>query len=328
LDLNLALGKLSSLNVTDAKDTETLETTIREDGDSNVGEDLVRVLEIKVELFMRSDLALGQDGDPLSRLRDLLVRVGGLKKDGRRVVTLEVSGIDFGLQQVTLITETDDDKVLVVGSARALRFPSVTHVLTTSRQEKVATRSIMLITDHDGMTTVAEVGKINDFRGVLGPDRLDSTVDTETSNTTIGDVVQTNMGINLTIGVVKQEVVVASRGEINLGEDLSPLDILSLGIAFGAESGFDGCSRSLVTSEVAGIDIETKDVASETKLDDSPIVSGVVTLGFPTVHPSTLVGEATRAGQCRLRLDHVLALSKELISDGNDLTTSSGVGQV
>jgi hypothetical protein len=126
-------------------------------------------------------------------------------------------------------------------------------------------------------------------RGVLGPDRLDGTVDTETSDTTIGNVVQTNMGIDLTVRVGEHEVVVASRRKVDLGEDLNPLNILSLSITLWAESSLNGSSGSLVTSEVAGIDVETMDVTGEAKLDDSPIESGVVTLRFPTVHPSTLV---------------------------------------
>lgn len=127
------------------------------------------------------------------------------------------------------------------------------------------------------------------IRGILGPDRLDSTIDTETSNTAIGNVVQADVGIDLAIRVGEQKVVVASRRKVNLGEDLSPFNILGLGISLRAESSLDRSSRSLITGEVASVDIETEDVTSETKLDDSPIVSGVVTLGFPAVHPSTLV---------------------------------------
>lgn len=131
-------------------------------------------------------------------------------------------------------------------------------------------------------------------RGVLGPDRLDSTVDTETGDTTIGNVVQTNMGIDLTVRVGEQKVVVASRRKVDLGKDLSPLNILSLSIALRAESSLNGSSRGLVTGKVASIDVETKDVTGEAKLDDSPIKSGIVTLRFPSVHPSTLVYALTR----------------------------------
>lgn len=102
-----------------------------------MGEDLVGVLKIKVELFMGTNLALRNDSNPLVVNRDLLIRVGGLEEDGGRVVTLEVRGIDLGLQQMTLVTKTDNDKVVVVRGARSLCFPSVTHVFTTTGQKKV-----------------------------------------------------------------------------------------------------------------------------------------------------------------------------------------------
>lgn len=192
LDLDLSAGQLSALNITDTKDAKALESTIYqqpmlaivftksncrrhyhisiegltgENGDLDMGKDLVGVLKIKVELFMRTNLALRQDSDPLVVDGNFLVRAGSLEKDGGRVVTLEVRGIDFSLQQVTLVTETNDHKVIMVGGTGALGFPSVTHVVTTSRQKKVTTRTIVLITDNNSMTSIAKVGKIDDFTG-------------------------------------------------------------------------------------------------------------------------------------------------------------------
>jgi hypothetical protein len=123
------------------------------------------MFKVKIELLMRTDLALRHDGNPLVADRDLLVGVSSLKKDGGRVVTLEVRGIDFGLQKATLVTQTNDNEISVVRCTRTLGLPSVTHVVTTSRQKKVTTRTIVLITDNNSMATVTEIGKIDDFTG-------------------------------------------------------------------------------------------------------------------------------------------------------------------
>jgi hypothetical protein len=134
-----------------------------EDGDLDVGEDLVGVLKIKVELLMGSNLALRHDSEPFVVDRNLLIRVGSLEKDRGRVVTLEVRGIDFGLQQVALVTKTNDDEVVVVRSTRSLGFPSVTHVVTTTGQKKVTAGTIMLIANDNGVTTISKEGKIDNF---------------------------------------------------------------------------------------------------------------------------------------------------------------------
>jgi hypothetical protein len=59
-----------------------------------------------------------------------------------------------------------------------------------------------------------------------------------------------------------------------------------------------------------------------------PVISGVVALGFPTVHPSTSINEATGAMERRSRVDHVGGRCEEFIGDMDNGGTSSSAGQV
>lgn len=102
---------------------------------------------------------------------------------------------------------------------------------------------------------------------VVGPDGVNLTVGTETSDTTIRDVVQTQVSENFGI-LFKDEDVVARGRKLNLGEDFLPFSLLK--VTAGAEASFNRGSRSLVTSEVVGIDIETTERTREAKLKDSP----------------------------------------------------------
>lgn len=98
---------------------------------------------------------------------------------------------------------------------------------------------------------------------------MDVAVDTEASNATVRDIVNAHMCEHLSF-LFENEHIVARRRQVDLGQDLGPLHVLGLHIAFRAESTFDGSSGSLVAGEVAGVDIETADRACETKLDNAP----------------------------------------------------------
>jgi hypothetical protein len=72
--------------------------------------------------------------------------------------------------------------------------------------------------------------------------------------------------------LVQDKDVVAGRGELDLGEEVDPLDIRGFSITTnGDDSSINRTSRSLVTSEVVGIDIKTLEGTGETELDDTPI---------------------------------------------------------
>lgn len=107
---------------------------------------------------------------------------------------------------------------------------------------------------------------------ILGPDRRNVTVGTETSDTTIRNVVDTEVSEDTGL-FLQHEDVVLGRRQLNLGQDVDPLDISGLGISTdGDNSSINRGSRSLVTGEVVGIDIETLERTRETELDNSPII--------------------------------------------------------
>ena len=113
------------------------------------------------------------------------------------------------------------------------------------------------------------------LRLVLRPDRRNVTVGTETGNTTIGNVVDTEMGVDSGLFLQDKDIVL-SRRQFNLGQDVGPLDISGLSISTDRDnSGINGSSRSLVTSEVVSINVETLERTRETELDDSPIIRDI-----------------------------------------------------
>jgi hypothetical protein len=59
-----------------------------------------------------------------------------------------------------------------------------------------------------------------------------------------------------------------------------------------------------------------------------PVVSGVVSLGFPTIHPSTGIDKAARAVKRRSRVDHVGGRSKEFVGNMHNGGASSRASQV
>lgn len=56
--------------------------------------------------------------------------------------------------------------------------------------------------------------------------------------------------------LIQDEHIVARRRQIDLWQDLCPLHIAGLDIAFRAKRRFHGCSWSLVAGKVAGINIK------------------------------------------------------------------------
>lgn len=255
-------------------------------------EDLVSVGEVKVEEIVRtSGSGLDQGGPFGISLRDFLGGVGSLQDDLVGVVTAVVGGINDSLQDVTLITETDEDVVSVSRSARTLGFPTITHVLTTAGQQDVGTGSVMLVGDLDSTGTVTAESEIDDgtienfhlsaylvcyhdlckhLRLILRPDRRNVAVGTETSDTTIRNVVDTEMGVDSGLFLQDKDIVLSGR-QLNLGQDFSPLDFSGLSIGTDRDnSGINGSERSLVTSEVVSVNVETLERTRETELDDSP----------------------------------------------------------
>lgn len=261
-----------------------------------MSEDLVSVGKVKVEEIMRTGGGgLDQSGPFSISFRDFLGGVGGLQDDLVGVVTAVVGGVNDSLQEVTLITETNEDVISVSRSTRTLGLPTVTHVLTATGQQDVGTRSVMLVGYFNSTSTVTTESEINDgtivgnsyqliyclsrfmqhLRLVLRPDRRNVTVGTETSNTTIRNVVDTEMGVDSGL-LLQDKDIVLSRRQFNLGQDFSPLDISRLSISTDRDnSGINGSSRSLVTSEVVSIDVETLERTRETELDDSPIIQDI-----------------------------------------------------
>lgn len=124
------------------------------------------------------------------------------------------------------------------------------------------------------------------LRLVLGPDGLDVAIDAEASNTTIGDVVETDVGKDLGL-LLEDKDIVAGGGKIDLGEDLGPLGVLN--VAIRAEGTLHRRSRSLVTGEVVGVDIVTADRTGETQLDNAPKCTPLL---IPTNFPHTATDTA------------------------------------
>lgn len=164
-NINGESGESSTL--TNTIKTKTLETTIGNNDDLGMGEDLIGVGKVKVEEIVRTSTGRFDQGGPLSiSFRDFLSGVGGLQDDLVGIVTTVVGGINDSLQDVTLITETDEDVISVSRSTRTLGFPTVTHVLTTTGQQDVGARSVMLVGNLNSTGTVTTESEIND--GTIG----------------------------------------------------------------------------------------------------------------------------------------------------------------
>lgn len=164
-NINGESGESSTL--TNTIKTKTLETTIGNNDDLGMGEDLIGVGKVKVEEIVRTSTGRFDQGGPLSiSFRDFLSGVGGLQDDLVGIVTTVVGSINDSLQDVTLITETDEDVISVSRSTRTLGFPTVTHVLTTTGQQDVGARSVMLVGNLNSTGTVTTESEIND--GTIG----------------------------------------------------------------------------------------------------------------------------------------------------------------
>lgn len=164
-NINGESGESSTL--TNTIKTKTLETTIGNNDDLGMREDLIGVRKVEVEEIVRTSTGRFDQGGPLSiSFRDFLSGVGGLQDDLVGIVTTVVGGINDSLQDVTLITETDEDVISVSRSTRTLGFPTVTHVLTTTGQQDVGARSVMLVGNLNSTGTVTTESEIND--GTIG----------------------------------------------------------------------------------------------------------------------------------------------------------------
>lgn len=164
-NINGESGESSTL--TNTIKTKTLETTIGNNDDLGMREDLIGVGKVKVEEIVRTSAGRFDQGSPFSiSFRDFLSGVGGLQDDLVGIVTTVVGSINDSLQDVTLITETDEDVISVSRSTRTLGFPTVTHVLTTTGQQDVGARSVMLVGNLNSTGTVTTESEIND--GTIG----------------------------------------------------------------------------------------------------------------------------------------------------------------
>jgi hypothetical protein len=160
-NINGENGKSSTF--TDTIETETLNTTIRDQDNLGVSKDLVGVRKIKVEEIVRTSGSRFNQGSPFSiSFRNFLIRGSSLQDELVRIVTTVVRGINNSLQEVTSVTKTNKDVVSVSRSTRTLGFPTVTHVGATTRQEDVGTGSVMLVGNFNSTTTVTTESKIDD----------------------------------------------------------------------------------------------------------------------------------------------------------------------
>lgn len=126
--------------------------------------DLVCVGNIKVKDTMRTNLGVvGKKSDPLSiSSRHFTITVGSFKANAIREVTLEVRSVNFSLKNMSLVTKTNHNMITVSRYTRTLGLPSITHVLTTTRQKDIVARGIMLIGNLNSASTIANECKIND----------------------------------------------------------------------------------------------------------------------------------------------------------------------
>lgn len=107
----------------------------RNDGDLGMSKDLVGMSSIKVEDAIGASSGGFNKSKPFSiGRRNNLRRVGSLQLDLTREVTLEVSGINFSLQDVTSSTQTKHNEISIALNTRASCLPSITLILTTTRQ--------------------------------------------------------------------------------------------------------------------------------------------------------------------------------------------------
>lgn len=101
-----------------------------------MSKDLISMSSIKVEDAVGASSRGFNKGEPFSiGRRDDLGRVGSFQLDLAREVTLEVSGVNFGLQDVTSSTQTKHNEIRVTSNTRTSCLPSITLILTTTRQD-------------------------------------------------------------------------------------------------------------------------------------------------------------------------------------------------
>lgn len=84
--------------------------------------------------------------------------VDSLQLDATREVAVEISSINFSLQDVTSNTQANNIIVRVSRNTRTSSLPSMTLVATTTRQKDKITRTEMDISGLDGSTTVTNEG--------------------------------------------------------------------------------------------------------------------------------------------------------------------------
>lgn len=131
-------------------------------------------------------------------------------------------------------------------SARALGLPTIRHVMAASREQKIRGMAEMSIREGLNTSTGSNSSQVKDVGFVLGKNLVDLSIDPQTSDSTIREHSEANVGEELGGGDLQLESVAGAGVQSHFGEDRSPLNLFPPLGSVGDDSG-EGSSGSTST---------------------------------------------------------------------------------
>lgn len=325
--------RLDSRQLSSTPGTDTLDTTIGDHNNLDLGNALLGQLDRDLEevLTVRGHGGFAQENNGL--LRANLVTFNGNSLGG---VTHVVSSVDLKVGDVTRLTELDGGKVNVAGRAGALGLPAVRHIVATAGEEHVGGVTVVCVGQVSDDRSSSGRGQVVDLVLVLGVDLVDVSVDTETGNTTIGVHAEANVGIGLGGGLLELEAVAGVGVKGDLGQDGGPGDLGPLLVGAGSSLGrgglgvtLDGDEGGVVAGEVGGIDLKSGNVSGVAELDNAPVVvGGVVAAGLPAIVPGSGGDEATGGRDGGGGSQEVGAIGEPLVGESENLASTGSNSKI
>lgn len=228
-------------------------------------------------------------------------------------------------------------------------FPTITHILTPTRQDDVATRTKVLVIRKHHSTAVQAMGQVQHIQCAVlrvhllaltlpNRRRWDHTIDPESRNTTIRDHVELDVRVDLlSLALCDFEQVPLRRSAWRNRDDGFPTSIVfsesvaSLRFLFRSES--ESVDRNLgcfVAVEVGSVYVEADESAAcgRAKTEDDPIVGRVVTTSFPAIEEGSFGSELAFERRCGSDFEERGGGSEPLVRGAEDTTTEGDGGDL
>ena len=227
-------------------------------------------------------------------MRRVLVKAASEHLHLLREVAPEVRSVDDNVVNLTRRAETHSRPVHVL-AARALRLPSIAHILPPARQQEVILCAKVLVRAGRRHAAHDRRAELKDGRCILREDRHGVAVESEARNAAVRVHQQADMGVRLVGNLVEQPAVPLARPALLLAQDRFPPAepvLLDLVVRVG-ECAFDSDFGRVVAVEECRVDFYACNLAACcAQADDDPVCGlSVVAPCLPAIVPGAGVHE-------------------------------------